>query len=145
MNAIQSVKRTKESSPAIHRWDHFRTSTLSPCSGRLNWLSHFIQTVLSARLRISAVRFTDSQFFSNSYPSTQVLGYCQSSASRTPIIVLRHLACAIIMSLACVAPTLSQTGPPQIFKVDPPSWWTRSSVNPVRLLIRGKNLAAALD
>jgi len=29
---------------------------------------------------------------------------------------------------------------PQIFKVDPPSWWTRSSTNPIRLLIRGRNL-----
>src|ERR1041384_5876649 len=29
---------------------------------------------------------------------------------------------------------------PEIFKVDPPSWWVRSSVNPVRLMIRGRNL-----
>ena len=28
----------------------------------------------------------------------------------------------------------------QTLKVDPPSWWTRSSFNPVRLLIRGTNL-----
>jgi len=32
---------------------------------------------------------------------------------------------------------------PEIFKVDPPSWWTRSSVNPVRLLIRGRNFQRA--
>ena len=32
---------------------------------------------------------------------------------------------------------------PEILKVDPPSWWTRSSVNPVRLLIRGKNFQGA--
>jgi 4-alpha-glucanotransferase len=32
---------------------------------------------------------------------------------------------------------------PQVLKVDPPSWWTRSSLNPVRLLIRGRNLAGA--
>ena len=29
---------------------------------------------------------------------------------------------------------------PEILKVDPPSWWTRSSVNPVRLMIQGRNL-----
>src|SRR5678815_5390168 len=29
---------------------------------------------------------------------------------------------------------------PEILKVDPPSWWTRSTVNPVRLMIQGRNL-----
>ena len=29
---------------------------------------------------------------------------------------------------------------PEILKVDPPSWWVGSSVNPVRLMIRGRNL-----
>lgn len=29
---------------------------------------------------------------------------------------------------------------PEIIKIDPPSWWVRSSVNPVRLMIRGRNL-----
>src|ERR1044072_7338386 len=32
---------------------------------------------------------------------------------------------------------------PEILKVDPPSWWTRSSVNPVRLMISGKNFQGA--
>jgi glycosidase len=32
---------------------------------------------------------------------------------------------------------------PEIIKVDPPSWWTRSTMNPVRLMIRGKNLQGA--
>src|ERR671926_614569 len=32
---------------------------------------------------------------------------------------------------------------PEILKVDPPSWWTRSSANPVRLMIRGRNLQGA--
>jgi glycosidase len=32
---------------------------------------------------------------------------------------------------------------PEILKVDPPSWWTRSSVNPVRLMIHGRNLQNA--
>ncbi len=32
---------------------------------------------------------------------------------------------------------------PEILKVDPPSWWIRSTVNPVRLMIRGRNLQDA--
>jgi len=32
---------------------------------------------------------------------------------------------------------------PEILKVDPPSWWPRSTVNPVRLLIHGRNLQDA--
>ena len=32
---------------------------------------------------------------------------------------------------------------PEILKVDPPSWWAKSSVNPVRLMIRGTNLRGA--
>jgi 4-alpha-glucanotransferase len=32
---------------------------------------------------------------------------------------------------------------PQVLKVDPPSWWTGSTLNPVRLLIRGRNLRGA--
>src|SRR5258706_15487066 len=36
----------------------------------------------------------------------------------------------------------SQTAP-EVFKIDPPSWWVRSTVNPVRLLIRGTNLKGA--
>jgi glycosidase len=32
---------------------------------------------------------------------------------------------------------------PEILKVDPPSWWTRSTMNPVRLMIQGRNLQGA--
>src|ERR1044072_7948957 len=32
---------------------------------------------------------------------------------------------------------------PEILKVDPPSWWTRSSLNPVQVMIRGRNLQGA--
>ena len=43
---------------------------------------------------------------------------------------------------AAMITAFSQTAP-EIFKIDPPSWWTRSSVNPVRLVVRGKNLQGA--
>ena len=32
---------------------------------------------------------------------------------------------------------------PSVTKVDPPSWWSNHTINPVRLLVRGKNLAGA--
>lgn len=32
---------------------------------------------------------------------------------------------------------------PTIAKVDPPSWWANHTINPIRLLIRGKNLSGA--
>ncbi len=32
---------------------------------------------------------------------------------------------------------------PEVLKVEPPSWWTRSSINPVRLMVRGRNLTGA--
>jgi neopullulanase len=36
-----------------------------------------------------------------------------------------------------------QAQAPIVEKVDPPNWWGKHSINPVRLLIRGKNLAGA--
>ena len=32
---------------------------------------------------------------------------------------------------------------PSVLKVDPPSWWPGHSINPVRLVIRGRNLQGA--
>jgi glycosidase len=32
---------------------------------------------------------------------------------------------------------------PEVFKVEPPSWWIGSSLNPVRVLIKGRNLGGA--
>ncbi|HEU4833982.1 MAG TPA: alpha-amylase family glycosyl hydrolase [Pyrinomonadaceae bacterium] len=51
-----------------------------------------------------------------------------------------------MIRLVCVHLWLSLTvfaQAPQILKVDPPSWWPRSTVNPVRLLIHGRNLQNA--
>src|SRR5918993_1528781 len=49
----------------------------------------------------------------------------------------------LLISVICVNPWLVSAQQPEILKVDPPSWWTRSSVNPVRLMIRGRNLQGA--
>src|SRR5438132_10929806 len=32
---------------------------------------------------------------------------------------------------------------PEVLKVEPPGWWAGHSINPVRVLIRGKNLGGA--
>jgi glycosidase len=59
---------------------------------------------------------------------------------KTKIIVgcFKVLICVIGVNLRLVS---AQT--PEILKVDPPSWWIGSSLNPVRLLIRGRNLQDA--
>src|SRR6185503_12306154 len=52
----------------------------------------------------------------------------------------RGLICVICVQLWSV---LAAAQSPEILKVDPPSWWVGSTVNPVRLLIRGRNLQRA--
>ncbi len=42
-----------------------------------------------------------------------------------------------------VALSSPESGPPSVSKVEPPSWWARHTINPVRLLVRGKNLHGA--
>jgi len=54
---------------------------------------------------------------------------------------LRVLIRVICVNLWLVLSVAAQA--PEILKVDPPSWWTGSSVNPVRLMIRGRNLQGA--
>ena len=51
-----------------------------------------------------------------------------------------------ILSMLIGAPFLdavSETPAPSVLKVDPPSWWTGHTINPVRLLVRGRNLRGA--
>jgi len=56
----------------------------------------------------------------------------------TQINRLRVLLCVICVHLWMAGAVAAQA--PEIVKVDPPSWWVRSSLNPVRLMIRGRNL-----
>jgi glycosidase len=37
----------------------------------------------------------------------------------------------------------SPAGPPSVTKVEPPSWWSNHTINPLRLLVSGKNLNGA--
>ena len=52
----------------------------------------------------------------------------------------RLLFCSICVLLY---PIVAFAQSPEIVKVDPPNWWTRSSMNPVRLMIRGRNFQDA--
>ena len=54
---------------------------------------------------------------------------------------LRRATLTSIFILATSFTTLAQT--PSVVKVDPPSWWANHSINPVRVLIRGRNLGGA--
>jgi glycosidase len=44
---------------------------------------------------------------------------------------------------AVVAVGAEPQGPPSVAKVEPPSWWARHTIHPVRLLVRGSNLQGA--
>ncbi len=48
---------------------------------------------------------------------------------------------SLILLLFCAGTCAAQS--PTVTSTDPPSWWTRSTNNPVRLLIRGTNLNGA--
>ncbi len=48
-----------------------------------------------------------------------------------------------VLALLLPAAVPASAAPPEIVKVEPPSWWAGHSINPVRLLVRGRNLAGA--
>ena len=54
---------------------------------------------------------------------------------------LRILICVICVNLWTTSIVAAQA--PEILKVDPPSWWVGSSLNTVRVMIRGRNLQGA--
>lgn len=53
-----------------------------------------------------------------------------------------RLASLIMLLLAAAAACYAQDSP-AVLKVEPPNWWAGHSINPVRVLIRGKNLSGA--
>lgn len=54
---------------------------------------------------------------------------------------LPKLLAVLALLLCAVSSARAQT--PEVLKVDPPSWFTGHSINPVRVLIRGRNLGGA--
>ncbi|MEK6281007.1 MAG: alpha-amylase family glycosyl hydrolase [Acidobacteriota bacterium] len=66
------------------------------------------------------------------------------SHSPTSLQSLRYsiavLLCILFSALSIWA---SPQNAPEIIKVEPPSWWAGHTINPVRLLVRGRNLQSA--
>jgi glycosidase len=56
---------------------------------------------------------------------------------------IRGFATLFAVALVAVTPPAAAQDVPEVLKVEPPSWWTGSTLNPVRLLVRGQNLAGA--
>ncbi len=54
---------------------------------------------------------------------------------------MREIFCCLLNVLAALSCQAQDA--PKVNKVEPPSWWARSSVNPVRLMIRGEGLKGA--
>ncbi len=49
-----------------------------------------------------------------------------------------------VFAFECIdTPAAAQAARPEVIKVEPPSWWAGHTINPVRLLVRGKNLTGA--
>src|SRR5438132_7805691 len=57
------------------------------------------------------------------------------------LITIRLLCVAMIVFIAAFEAAAQSA--PEVLKIEPPSWWAGSSVNPLRLMIRGRNLSGA--
>ena len=55
-------------------------------------------------------------------------------------IAARAFAAALLIAALSAA---ARAQAPQVTKVEPPNWWAGHSINPVRLLVRGRNLGGA--
>ncbi|MCA1640096.1 MAG: cyclomaltodextrinase N-terminal domain-containing protein [Acidobacteria bacterium] len=53
-----------------------------------------------------------------------------------------HYFIFLLLTAYCLLLT-AQAQTPTVEKIEPPNWWVGSSINPVRVLIRGKNLSGA--
>src|SRR5512143_1907299 len=49
---------------------------------------------------------------------------------------------ALVLLVPPAVPAAS-AAPPEVLKVEPPSWWPGHSIDPVRLLVRGRDLGGA--
>ena len=56
-------------------------------------------------------------------------------------IKLRYLFCLLFAAYCSLVAAYAQA--PAVEKIDPPSWWANMTINPVRVLVRGKNLSGA--
>jgi glycosidase len=56
---------------------------------------------------------------------------------------MNRLVLSALPALALLLAVPAAASPPVVLKVEPPSWWAGHSIDPVRLLVRGKGLAGA--
>jgi glycosidase len=47
------------------------------------------------------------------------------------------------VTVSCIVAHLAAAQAPVVEKVEPPNWWAHSTINPVRLTVRGRNLSGA--
>src|SRR6476646_11745608 len=83
--------------------------------------------------RSKEVRFTPAC-------SDQDLSGTQAGVNRPSLLRFVLYVVSLLGLLILSATAHSQSIAPEILKVDPPSWWVGSSGDPIRLLIRGRNL-----
>jgi len=57
--------------------------------------------------------------------------------------IAQRILVIIVVVIGGAISGVAQTGAPQVSKVEPPNWWIGHSINPVRVLIRGRNLTGA--
>jgi glycosidase len=67
----------------------------------------------------------------------------RASSQHIALGALGALGAVLAAPVAVVAAAPLPQAAPEVLKVEPPSWWPGHSINPVRLLLRGRNLAGA--
>ncbi|HKG23779.1 MAG TPA: cyclomaltodextrinase N-terminal domain-containing protein, partial [Blastocatellia bacterium] len=55
----------------------------------------------------------------------------------------KSLSRLIFLSACSIAISVAAQAAPEVLKVEPPNWWAGHSINPVRVMIRGRNLGGA--
>src|SRR6188474_2735160 len=53
------------------------------------------------------------------------------------------ISLCLLCFFVAVSSSLTYAQTPSVAKVDPPSWWARHTINPVRVLVRGTGLRGA--
>lgn len=70
---------------------------------------------------------------------SELTGFCAAAS-----VLSRTCALAVVVLLCVVSVVAAPQGvAPAVAKVEPPTWWAGHTINPVRLLVRGRNLTGA--
>ncbi len=96
---------------------------------------------LGARTPSSAVpRCQSTRFGSFNFTASHASGRDRPRSQSYRV----RLIATIVFAAVAVSISAAQSNSPSVSKVEPPSWWARHSINPVRLVVRGTNLAGAV-